>query len=372
MRFDMTKTTFIKRILAVTLTLLLLVAAAVFVFDPFFHYHKPWFGLKAVLTDKEYQCVGSLRTFDYDALIVGSSVTENNDNTWFDEDFNVTSIKAARSYGMTADLCYLMDVAWETHDLKYVFYNIDAAALANKPEVTFASTGCPMYLYDKNPFNDVKYLWNKDVLLEKIPYMAAQSVIGDYEEGKSYNWAQWKQFGEADVLSHYYRSVSVDEMLPEDAYADLCKQNLDLITAQVEAHPDTQYVFFFPPYSMLWWDTIIRAGERDVYLNNLRMAAERLLPYENVSVYSFQQEADWVMDLNNYMDTAHFTAEINHAMEQLMAGQALPDGKAPEAYRVTAKNVEAVFEDMRQMVTETIPALLEQYEQEEKFLYDQG
>ena len=43
---------------------------------PVFHYHKPWFGLKAVLTDKEYQCIGSLRNFDYDSLIVGSSVAE--------------------------------------------------------------------------------------------------------------------------------------------------------------------------------------------------------------------------------------------------------------------------------------------------------
>lgn len=363
---------FLKYILSLTLTLLLLVAAAVFVFDPFFHYHKPWFGLKAVLTDKEYQCIGTLRTFDYDALIVGSSVTENNDNTWFDEDFGVTSIKAARSYGMTADLCYLMDVAWETHDLKYVFYNIDAAALASEPEVTFESSGCPMYLYDKNPINDVKYLWNKDVLLEKIPYMVAQSVIGDYEEGKSYNWAQWKQFGEADVFSHYYRMQDAHEMLPEDAYAGLCEQNLALITAQVEAHPDTQYVFFFPPYSMLWWDTIIRAGERDAYLYNLRMAAERLLQYENVSLYDFSSDEGWILNLNNYMDTAHFTAEINHAMEQLMAGHPLEDGRTPEMYRLTTDNYEAAFERLKTLTTETIPALLEQYEQEERFLYDQG
>ena len=60
--------------------LLLLCMATVVLFDPFFQYHKPLPGLKAVLTDKEYQCVGSLKNFDYDSVIAGSSVSENYNN----------------------------------------------------------------------------------------------------------------------------------------------------------------------------------------------------------------------------------------------------------------------------------------------------
>ena len=86
--------------------LLLLCMALVVLFDPFFQYHKPLPGLKAVLSDKEYQCVGTLKTFEYDAVIAGSSVAENYNNRWFDEGFDCTSIKAIRSYGATADLCY--------------------------------------------------------------------------------------------------------------------------------------------------------------------------------------------------------------------------------------------------------------------------
>ena len=353
---------FLKSICCITLALLILMAVTVYVFDPFFHYHKPWFGLKAVLTDKEYQCIGTLRTFDYDALIVGSSVTENNDNGWFDEDFQVKSIKAARSYGMTADLCYLMNVAWETHDLRYVFYNIDAAALAAKPEVTFAESGCPMYLYDKNPLNDFKYLWNKDVLLEKIPYMIARTRAG-YEEGKSYNWAQWKHFSEEDVLYHHYRAPSVAPMLPEDSYRSLCEENLALITAQVVAHPDTQYIFFFPPYSMLWWDVITRSGELDAYLCNMRLAAETLLPYENVRVYYFAGEKDWILDLNNYMDPTHFTAEINHAMEQAMKNE---DAR----YLLTRDNHQRIMEEMAAIAKEEIPVRMDAIDAEGRFLYE--
>lgn len=109
---------FLKYFFAGTAVLLLLCILLVVIFDPFYQYHKPLPGLKAVLTDKEYQCVGSLKNFDYDAVIAGSSVSENYNNHWFDEGFNCTSIKAIRSYGATADLCYLLDIAFRDHTVK--------------------------------------------------------------------------------------------------------------------------------------------------------------------------------------------------------------------------------------------------------------
>ena len=153
---NMTSKNFIKRLLITVLALVVFVGGVVFVFDPFYHYHGPWLGLKAILNDKEYQCIGTLRHFDYDTLLVGSSVMENNDNAWYDEAYGVKSIKAIRSYGATADLCYLMDEAYKNHDIKYVFYNIDPSSLYGEAETTYESTGCPMYLYDRNPFNDIQ------------------------------------------------------------------------------------------------------------------------------------------------------------------------------------------------------------------------
>ena len=313
---------FIKRLTITVLALLVLVGAIVFAFDPFYHYHKPWFGLKAVLNDKEYQCVGSLRNFDYDSLIVGSSVMENNDNSWFDEAFGVSSIKAIRSYGATADLCYLMDVAYEDHDIRYVFYNIDPSSLYGDAVTTYESTGCPMYLYDRNPFNDIQYLYNKDVLFEKIPYEVANSFMGDYDENLSYNWAKWKSFGSEMALGLYFRPTGVKDMLPEDAYLDKLKANIELVTAQVEAHPETKFIFFYPPYSMLWWDMSYREGERDAIIRCEKEMTKALLSYDNVRVFGFQGEEEVTTNLDNYMDTIHFSPEINKLMlDKIVAGE---------------------------------------------------
>ena len=72
----MTSRQFLKRFFIGSSSLLLLCIAVVVIFDPFFQYHKALPGLKAVLADKEYQVVGTLKNFDYDSVVVGSSVAE--------------------------------------------------------------------------------------------------------------------------------------------------------------------------------------------------------------------------------------------------------------------------------------------------------
>lgn len=352
---------FIKRLIAAILVIAVLVAGIVFAFDPFYHYHKPWFGLKAVLNDKEYQCIGTLRNFDYDALIVGSSVMENNDNSWYDEAFNVKSIKAIRSYGATADLCYLMDAAYESHDIKYVFYNIDPSSLSADTVTTYESTGCPMYLYDKNPLNDVQYLFNKAVIFEKIPYQIANSFIGDYNENLSYNWAQWKSFGPEMALGLYFRPVETKEMLEETHYQKELEANIELLTSEVKAHKDTEFIFFYPAYSMLWWDGIYRTGERDAYIYNEIQMTKALLAYDNVRIFCFQAQEDVTTNLDNYMDSIHFSPEINKLMlDEIIAGQ----------NEMTEDNYVEVLNGVKEFSDRVVNDYIKYYEEQNLLTYE--
>lgn len=333
--------------------LLFLCVLAVIVFDPFFQYHKPLKGLKAVLTDKEYQCVGSLKTFDYDSVIAGSSVSENYNNGWFDQGFDCKSIKAIRSYGATADLCYLLDIAFEHQNLKYVFYNLDPSALVADAETTYELTGCPMYLYDDNYINDVEYWLNKGVLMEKIPYLIANSLIGDYDENNSYNWAQWKEFNSDMILGLYIRKPSISEMKPENYYEDILRQNLDLLTSRISAHPETEFYVFVPPYSMLWWDNIYREGDTEAYLYNMEQAMKTLLSYKNVKMFYFQNDREIITNLENYMDILHFSPEINHYIcESLIEGK----------HRISPENYIQNIREMRNLAYETVEKLVLPYE----------
>ena len=354
---------FLKQFFTASVILLLACVLAVVVFDPFFQYHKPLKGLKAVLTDKEYQCVGSLKTFDYDSVIAGSSVSENYNNGWFDQGFGCKSIKAIRSYGATADLCYLLDIAFEHQDLRYVFYNLDPSALEADPETTYELTGCPMYLYDDNYVNDVRYWLNKGVLMEKIPYLIANSLMGDYDENNSYNWAQWKEFNSDMILGLYIRKPSVSEMKPRDYYEDLLRKNLDMLTDRITAHPETEFYIFVPPYSMLWWDNIYREGDTEAYLYNMEQAMKTLLEYENVKMFYFQNDREIITDLENYMDILHFSPEINrYICDSLIAGKR----------QVNSENYAEEIRSMRDLAYETVEKLVLPYEDRIKVdIYDE-
>ena len=352
---------FLRTALVTPLALCLVLASIVYVLDPFYHYHKPWFGLPAVLTEKEYQVVGSLRHFDYDAVLAGSSVVENNDNSWFDKAFSCKTVKAVRSYGGIADLCWFLDEAFDHQDVKKVFFNLDPASLTQEPETTFKATGCPMYLYDSNPFNDISYLLNGTVLFEKIPYMLAQALSG-YNENLSYNWADGKDFSQSGALSHYLRHKESVKAKPVKAYAQQNEGNIRLLTEMVKAHPDTEFFFFLPPYSELWWDNAQREGMTDVYLQGDREAVRALLSYSNVRVFDFQNEEQVVTNLNLYMDTVHFSPEINHWMvTQMAAGQ----------YEVTKDNCSQVFEATEKLAKKTVPERMKALEKESALTYEQ-
>lgn len=312
----------LKTLITAILTILLLVAIVVVFFDPFYHYHKPLPFLKAVLNDKEYQVPGTLDHFDYNAVIAGSSVSENFNNHWFDEEFECTSVKAIRSYGATADLCYYIKRAFEHQSLDYVFWNLDPTSLSATPKLTFEESGLPMYLYDQNPFNDIEYLFNKDVLFKRIPYQLASSFMRDYDEGESYNWYSTKTFSQDEMLSHYSRSEICKEMLPSNTFDEEAKANVKLIADIVEAHPKTQFYIFIPPYSIVWWDATFRDGTTNAYLQAEEYALKTLVKYENVHLFNFQEETTIIHNLDNYMDALHFDPKINHYMvEAMKAGE---------------------------------------------------
>lgn len=322
---------FIRRFAAAALLLLFLAAGVVILFDPFFHYHGPLPGMKAVVTKSEYQCIGTIRNFQYDSVLAGSSTAENYNNRWFDEAFGCTTVKAIKSSGTTADLKFYLDEAFRTHEVKNVFYSLDLFALDGDPDTNFVNDTMPLYLYDRNILNDVKYVLNRDVLFEDIPYLLAMNLSGEYDEGTSYNWWQYKTFSGEEARKHYERPETMAEPLEEAIYRPRVDGNLELLAAMAENHPETQFYFFLPPYSILWWDSVWQNGQLEEYLYARRAAMDRLCGYENVKLYDFQTEEEIVLDLDHYMDPVHFGVDIN----RFMADEA---ADVNSAYLVTEEN----------------------------------
>ena len=163
------------------------------------------------------------------------------------------------------------------------------------------------------------------------------------------------------ALGLYYRPIDVVDMQDETIYNEQLKGNIALLTKEVEAHPDTQFMFFYPAYSMLWWDGVYRTGERDAYIYCEKEMTKALLQYDNVRIFCFQNEPDVITELNNYMDSIHFSPEINRLMlDQMIAGE----------YEMNLDNYEQVLDGVKEFTDKIVNELIVPYEEEDMLTYE--
>ena len=288
----------------------------VFLVDPFFHYHKPWFGLVNMGEDKEYQIPGILENYEYDSLLVGSSTAMSLDADRLNERFSCVTVKAVGNSAPAPQLNYYMDLAFEGHELKYVFYGLDVFSFYSDPDMQPVSEEVA-YLTNKNPFDDVQYFWNMDVIGEKVPEML-RSDPENAPEGLLYAFNRGSQTGPESVLvNHTPGNVMEPKAKPLDYQAKYVTGNIARLETKVREHPETQFLFFVPPYHIVWWDNAYEMGLLDTYLYTLETCMERLLSYDNVHFYRTDFNEELVItDVYQYMDYIHGSVEVTERMAE--------------------------------------------------------
>ena len=306
----------VKRFIGMALAGVMLIGVFVYLVDPFYHYHKPLFGMEPYLYNTVYQTPGVARNLEYDSVILGSSMTENFRTGWFDDELGWKTAKLSYSGARTDDLAAIMgQVFAENREVKNVFRDLNDYQLAEDYTTAFAKR--PEYLYDNNIFNDVQYLLNKDVILASCGRVIAgiQGVPGNMDS--AYCWEEPELFG-VDKVRIEYDSVSAQNAAADlstqediEKSIDNCIKNMDNIRPFIEAHPETKFYFFYPPYSMAYWQTLQESGRLEKMIRLYATSMEELMQYENVSVYYFQDETDFITDLDNYRDLCHYTPEMN-------------------------------------------------------------
>lgn len=318
---------------------LALIAVIVFIFDPFYQYHEPFFGLEKVLYDRDNQVPGTIRTFTYDSVILGSSVTENFDSAYLDEHFDSTTLKVIKASGSTADLLYYLEQVHREQEIKRVLWGVDTAALMAGADTVLYGEDIPRYLHTRAIWDDIPYLYNKEILLEKLPVMLAYSYMGVNTGGEAYNWSADKEFSAAKAMQAYSKPQTAAEAVDFSADIPLIRQNIEAIITELREHPETEYIMVFPPYSMMWWDCGYVNGVAEEYFYILGEILPALLECENATVYFYQAQKEIICDLDNYMDMIHYAPQINQYMlEAIVNGENM----------VTRENVPEVLDNMRE------------------------
>lgn len=309
--------------LGLILSALVLIVGTVVFIDPFEIYHKATRFIPPIASGTQsYSNAGIAKSYDYDSIIIGSSMTENFRPSQMDELLGGRFVKLCVNGGTPFNHRQMMDMAFASREIRIVFYGLDAEGLTHFYLTPKAEM--PTYLYDGNLFNDTQYWFNKSVLARYIPSCLRTWGQSDPDQRDTmYSWGDTFAYGKDAVLRDVRITGQAVEQEPVASDPTLSQQsmlNVEYnIVPFIEAHPETEFIVFFPPYSLARWVQYYMRGTMNTHLNQKEAVIKRLLPYENVKIYDFHAEAGWITNLDHYVDTEHYGAHINEEIIERIA-----------------------------------------------------
>lgn len=295
------------------LACLIMFALITVVTDPYFHFHPPIKGTAYRLYEERYINDGIARHFEYNAIITGTSMTQNFKPSEFDELFGVTSIKLPFSGGGFNEISHSLQRAFiYNNHIEKVLWCLDGLMLIKEYDYK-SYDDYPTYLYDDSVFNDINYVLNKSIFYHGTLNNILMTLRGDTSTTLD-EYSAWEaQTGyDAVKAGHEERGYIAEDCGLSDEERKLVEDNVKInICSVIEQNPDTVFYLFFPPYSILCWDYWGRSGSISAQIDAESLAAELLLQYPNVELYCFYENTDLICNFDNYRDELHYSAEIN-------------------------------------------------------------
>lgn len=334
----------------IVVTILLVLSGVAYIIDPFFQFRVRD---NAYMLNGWFVGSGLIKNYDYDMLILGSSMTQNFDMDLIREKLGVEPLHVGLGGVNTLEMKELVNLAYTVDKADYYYICVDLFDFAKNAETSRNL----LYLFKSDILSSFHYLLSYEVWFRYIPvdvgFMIVDMCGGDLPQKFVYSrkidrledWRLDFTFGEDVVLENYNNAIySVSEIDTDDLY--------NRMTAHIDQYfsgfdfQNGEHIFFFPPYSALFWYDAQEKGYFDSYLQAKQYFVKKSTMYD-VTVYDFQH-ANFIIDLDNYKDTTHYTPRINDWMVESFA---------EDEYVVTEENSDEFQERLR----ENVDAFRERY-----------
>ena len=369
-------------IIILSLFFCLIIVALNYIVDPYFHFHKPYTNYR--LAEERYINDGIARNFDYDAIIIGNSLSENFKCSQYDELFDTKSVKLPYSGSGVKELWdalghmigrkALSDEAYshivETQpeyvdDYKeYIGYRDDVKEVLVCVDIDDIDryyswhryNEYPEYLYDDIWWNDVNYLLNKDTLYRGTIYNLGMTIA--HKDSTTFDeYASWvRESGPQQALAdidHIDNDIDGTAIHFEDKDQIRVQYNIACnIIPVVEANPGVRFRFIIAPISIAKWAEYHCDGKTEYIVDVVKSFTDRMLVYNNVEIYSFLDAYDVICDLDRYCDSIHYDAGVSEWMlDEVSNGNHI----------ITTDNTIDYFEDLRSYLTDYDYVSLNEY-----------
>lgn len=334
------------RLFASIISILLVMALTVFIYDPYCYYRIP--DNRLIVNNYRFLNAGIAKNADYNTVILGSSMTQNFNMDSFRTKLGMDPVKlsvgAMSIEGM--ELTYgLVDRVGKAEN---VFVCIDLPSLnKDKDDLETYAT----YLYNDTAFDDYKYLFGYETWMRLLPlniafnladavgiklpsFYACKNIddIGQWHSDATYDGEKIKE-----NYMNNYTGVSAQNTV---GVQTRMTKNADKILSIVCSDDTKNVILFFPPYSALYWADSMNQGLFEEYMMVKEYIVNQAEKMPHVAVYDFQP-MDIISDLDNYKDITHYSAYINEEMV---------DCFSEKRYLVDSENISDSIANLKQIV----------------------
>lgn len=338
---------------ATSICLLVLMIINIIV-DPFMQYHSPLSKMKPYYKYTQeyamYWLVGRVKNTPTEAVIVGSSLSNFISSDKLGEQSGLKVVSLSKSAGRPNIYTLFLRESLKRNRLQTIYYEL------NFPHLHMEYEGdIPLYLYNSNPIDDVKYVLNKNVSKRSayilISWLGDQFQPGNdtkrdkipaktvFEVDRSQSTSIYSTLAVARSL--YVRHGKVADKSSVIDYRTKAKNNIEQnIIPFLKENPEIKFVFIVPCISILNTYDLVCEGTVDDYLAIHKDIMLSILQYDNAEIHMFTDLEGFVNDLDNYKDRVHYVPA---------GGDLICNGLETGAYKVTPENIDERLRHLKSM-----------------------
>jgi hypothetical protein len=374
---------YIRRFLVCWLVLLFAPALLVIAVDPYQALHRSFLQDPPFYRDNErYQVPGLidqyLRAGDFDSAIIGSSLSSNFTTDLLQEHLGWRAINLSVRASTLGERAFIFQRAVNSGKLKHVLFEINPTDFVDEDVTPEQIPTFPAYLYQDSFFGKWRYFFNQTTVFQAAAILLRDTVVADWYlklEGKYLldpdqwgfgveRWSFWMDGAErADAFAKFNtrenrQALKADfdktritqlrdswEWQTGHAFKGVRQNLVDI----VRSHPEVEFRIWFGAVSMLRYSADINMDAINKHVEVRRFIVNELADLPNVKIYSFDNDADIVSNLDNYMDVAHFSRNtLNRIATEI----------SRDTHRLNRDNIAAFCDQFRKNILEfdvTVP-----------------
>lgn len=344
--------------------------ALLWLYDPFWLFHKPIFRATTYHSDMRIQAKGIIDSADFDSVILGSSMLENTSAKEAEEKLGGKWINLSLAGSDFSERKILLDYALKRKNIKQVIFSIDNFVLINGDKENSTSWRVDSRLYAEGLFLEkFKRYLNKKFIKCALRWSKKAECVGNKNDletiaqdnncraNKKYfggmaNWNEWQKEQAVRLYSEYVKN-DFRPKSEETKRLNFDEQKIYLqesILRIIKENPQIEFYLIFPPHTRFYYALFPFSEAHHKGRKGKEIFAEvrQILPYftqevenlKNAKIYGFDN-LDYADNIANYIDHEHYYLDMNS-----MQLDAIANG----THILTAQNIDKYLATMESKI----------------------